>query len=94
MSVDLDSEPFLHKAVGPDMVLVIVGVDDSFRGMLFKVRHQLPRRIAAPRVDKKPVHKIGGDPVDGISPDLPAHADLGNLLKPLNFDHSFLLLDN
>jgi hypothetical protein len=79
--------------VGPDVILMIVGIGDPFRGMLFKARHQLSRRVAAPRVNEQPVHKIGGDPVCGFSPDLPAHADLGNLLKRSDFDHRFLPLD-
>ncbi len=93
MSADFDSEPFLDKAVSPDVIFVIVSFDDSFRGMLFKERRHLPCRVAAPGIKKEPVHKIGGDPVEGISPNFPAHANLDNLLELFDFDNSLPLAD-
>jgi hypothetical protein len=68
MSEDVNSEPVLDGAIGPDVILVIVGVDDPFRGMLFKERHQLSRRVAAPCVDEQPINKVSSHPEERIPP--------------------------
>jgi len=68
MNVNVDSEPLLDDLVGPDAIHLIVGVGGPHKGILLKIGPQLPGRIAAPRVQEEPVHKIGGDPVEKIFP--------------------------